>query len=58
MNCEESSKAFFTSTVSGVNAHDILARRNELFYKLSMDFGYPLVKDEGDAPPNKKALMI
>ncbi|XTI89585.1 hypothetical protein V2W45_1458380 [Cenococcum geophilum] len=50
MSCEEASRAFFTSTVPGVSDHDILARRNETFYKLSRDFRYPPVEDERDAP--------
>jgi len=48
MNCEESSKAFFTITVSGVNMHDTLARSNELFYKLHRDFRYPPLEGKGD----------
>ena len=49
MSCEESSKTFFTSVALGANAHDIVARRNQIFYKLSRDFRYPPVKDKGDA---------
>lgn len=58
MSCAGPCKTFFDSTTLGDNAHDNLARQNELFSELRRDFRYPPVEDEEDVSVEDKDVPM